>query len=133
VRLSGDVPAEVFLRELEEVREKGKDKPQTTARARFLQLFQQMADYGRVSPKRFSVEMQGLYAFKHEVRKVQIRFPCFPDGPDWILTHGFFKPGAKKGRGQWPENEVNRALEIRAEYFQKKQSATGQRNGKDSR
>jgi hypothetical protein len=118
IRLSGEIPAKAFLEgTLEEIREGGKDKPQSTATARFMVLFQNMADYGRVQAKRFSSEMDGLYAFKHEVRKTQIRFPCFQDGNKWILTHGFLKPGAKKGLGDWPSAEIDRAKEIRGEYF----------------
>lgn len=76
-----------------------------------------MANFGRLSPKRFDKEMRDLYAFKFEARNVQIRFPCFPDGRKWIVTHGFRKPGAKKGRGKWPQEEINRALEIQREYY----------------
>ncbi len=70
---------------------------------------EQMADYGSVSPKRFKKEMESFYAFRHEVRNVQIRFPCFQDGNRWVLTHGFIKPGAQKGMGEWPSAEVERA------------------------
>jgi hypothetical protein len=80
-------------------------------------LFQTMADHGRIQSKRFSSEMEGLYAFKHEVRNTQIRFPCFQDGNKWILTHGFIKPGAKRGLGDWPESEIEKAKQIRGEYF----------------
>ncbi len=61
VRANGDSPAKTFLEiDLENVREKGKDEPQATARARFMVLFQQMANYGRVSAKRFGKEMGNL-------------------------------------------------------------------------
>jgi hypothetical protein len=124
VRPNGRAPAEEFLdTELENVREKGKHEPQATARARFLALFQQMANHGELSGKRFGKEMGHLYAFKHEVRKLQIRFPCFQDGNRWILTHGFFKPGARKKKGTWPQSEVTRAEQIRSEYLQKKTEA----------
>jgi len=128
VRPSGEAPAKEFFETVcEEVREKGKNEPLATASARFAVLFQQMADYGRVSPKRFKSEMGRLFAFRHEVRNVQIRFPCFQDGNRWILTHGFIKPGARKGQGQWPENEVQRANDIMNEYFQRKERAAGGR------
>jgi hypothetical protein len=126
VRVSGKVPAQDFLdKDCEEIREKGKNHPQSTARARFMFLFQQMANYGveNVSHKRFKKEMDRFYAFKHEVKKVQIRFPCFQDGNKWILTHGFIKPGAQKGRGDWPKSEIERAEEIMSEYFQRKKAA----------
>lgn len=131
VRLSGESPARDFLEQtLEEVREKGKDQPQATARARFMVLFQQMADYGNVQAKRLGPEMDSLYAFKHEVKKIQIRFPCFQDGDKWILTHGFMKPGAKKGLGNWPPAEVARAQEIRGEYYQRKNALSAAAKGK---
>ncbi|HEY1379441.1 MAG TPA: hypothetical protein VGF55_21745 [Gemmataceae bacterium] len=124
MRPSGDAPAqEFFERDCEGIREKGKNHPEATARARFALLFQQMANHGSVSYKRFKKEMGALYAFRHEVKKLQIRFPCFPDGNRWILTHGFIKPGAKKKLGDWPESEVRRANEIMAEYLQRKSSA----------
>ncbi len=124
VCLSGEAPAEEFLQnELELIREKGKDDPQTTARARFMVLFQMMANYGRVSPKRFKKEMGKLYAFKHEVKNLQIRFPCFQDGHKWIVTHGFIKPGAQKKKGDWPDSEVARAEKIMAEYWARNKQA----------
>jgi hypothetical protein len=118
---SATVPAKDFLEgELEDIREKGRNDPQATARARFMMLFQQMAEYGRVSGKRFAKEMGKLFAFKHEVNNRQIRFPCFQDGKKWILTHGFVKPGAQKKKGKWPQSEINRAHEIEAEYWIRK-------------
>jgi hypothetical protein len=126
VRPSGEAPAkDIFETVCESVREKGKNEPLATASARFAVLFQQMADYGRVSPKRFKSEMGRLFAFRHEVRNVQIRFPCFQDGNRWILTHGFIKAGARKGQGQWPEGKVQRANDIMNEYFQRKERAAG--------
>jgi hypothetical protein len=125
---SGHCPAAEFLDEIESIREGAKSKPSSSAKARFLYLFQQMADYGRVSPKRFGPEMEGLFAFKHEVRNIQIRFPCFQDGNKWVLTSGFKKPGAKKGLGQWPESEVRKAKEIMAHY--KRQCEICRKGGK---
>jgi hypothetical protein len=129
VRENGECPAEDFLtRDLEDVREKGKDKAHSTARARFMALFQVMADIGQLSGSRFKGEMEGFFAFKHEVKNRQIRFPCFRDGRAWIITHGFFKPGARKGLGVWPENEIQRAKSIRREYFERKQQLSKSRN-----
>ena len=124
VRPSGRSPAKDFFeKDCERIREKGKEQPEATARARFAVLFQQMANYGNVSGKRFKKEMGRLYAFRHEVGNQQIRFPCFQDGNRWILTHGFIKPGAKRGKGKWPESEIRRAEEIMAEYLQRKKEA----------
>jgi hypothetical protein len=123
VRNSGQVPARDFLQnDLEQITEGGKHKPQATARARFMVLFQMMADSGSVPPKRFGKEMGRLFAFKHEVRNIQIRFPCFQDRKCWMLTHGFQKPGAKKKLGAWPKAEIDRAAEIKGEYYQQLQA-----------
>lgn len=116
---SGKSPAKSFFEnDCERIREKGGEDPQSTARARFAFLFQQMANYGPygLSPKRFKKEMGSLWAFRHEVANVQIRFPCFRDGNAWIVTHGFEKPGAQKGLGDWPESHIYRAQAIETEY-----------------
>lgn len=105
---SGDAPTKDFL------------EADETVAARFLVLFQNMANYGLVPPKRLKTEMDGLCAFRHEVGNRQIRFPCFQDGNRWIVTHGFVKPGAKNGKGKWPSSEVERAKNIRAEYWTRK-------------
>jgi hypothetical protein len=123
VRDSGVAPARDFLeRDLEQLKEGGKHKPQATARARFMVLFEMMANSGAVPSKRFGKEMGRLFAFKHEVRKVQIRFPCFQDGKRWMLTHGFIKPGAKKKLGNWPQTEVDRANAIKGEYYEQQKA-----------
>jgi hypothetical protein len=103
-------------------------------------LFQQMANSGNVSPKRFKKEMGPFFAFRHEVRNVQLRFPCFQDGNKWIITQGFIKPGAKGGLGAWPQSEIDRADELREVYFQRKKELekknppkAKETNGKDPR
>ena len=121
---TGKCPGQEFLDDdCEKIREKGRKKPgsyESSARAKFMVLFEQMARYGTVSPKRFKREMNNLFAFSHEVKNVQIRFPCFQDGKAWIVTHGFPKPGAQKGLGKWPDSEVKRAEELRGEYLTRK-------------
>ncbi len=107
------------------------DELDRLAVARFMNLFQQMADNGIVSQKRFKKEMGALSAFRHEVQNLQIRFPCFRDGNCWILTHGFIKPGAKKKLGQWPPTEVDRATRIMNEYLARKPEAD-QKNALES-
>jgi len=130
VRQNGACPGREFLDgECENIREGSKNKPESTARAKFEFLFQRMADYGDVSPKRFKKEMGKFYAFVNEVRNQLVRFPCFQDGSKWIVTHGFIKPGAKKGLGNWPDAEVRRAEEIMGEYFFRK-NILGKRPGK---
>jgi hypothetical protein len=121
VRSSGNCPAQSFLNDdCEQIREGGKGEPESTARAKFQFLFQQMANYGNIAPKRFKKEMGKFFAFRHTVRNVQIRFPCFVDGDKWIVTHGFSKPGAQRGLGTWPSSEVKRAEELMREYFKRK-------------
>lgn len=109
IRTSGAMPAEKFLRELE------------NDAARFLVLFHEMAALGHVlNSARFSQEEGKIYAFKNRLPKKnkQVRFPCFQIGNRWLLTHGFFKPGAKKGRGKWPRAELDRAKQIMGEHMQ---------------
>lgn len=107
---SGRKPALEFIEE---------QRPEV--QAPFLVLFQHMANYGAVQAKRFKKEMGKLYAFRHEIGKRQIRFPCFLDGNRWIITHGFVKPGSK-GMGKWPPDQVNRAERIQAEYWERKRA-----------
>lgn len=111
VRPSGDVPARDFL-----------NGETAETQAKFLVLFQAMANLGWLSPKRFKKEMDDLWAFRHEVQNRQLRFSCFQDGNRWIVTHGFVKPGAQKGKGKWPQSEVTRARRIRDEYLSRKTS-----------
>jgi len=109
IRQSGTMPARDFLLGL------GDDA------ARFLTLFQEMADLGHVlNPARFSQEDRKIYAFKHRPARTnrQVRFPCFQVGDRWLLTHGFFKPGAQRGRGRWPQRELDRAWQIRGEHIE---------------
>lgn len=132
VCISQKVPAQEFLeQELRRLCPKGKDQPGASAEAKLLALFERMAEYGPsvFSDDRFGKEgALGMYAFKHEVCGKLIRFPCFQDGKRWLLTHGFFKPGAQKKKGKWRASEVNRALEIKAEYVAKKQQITKRNN-----
>lgn len=104
------MPSAKFLRELDDL-----------DAARFLVLFQEMAEHGHVlNSARFSQEEGKIYAFKHRLPKKnkQVRFPCFQIGNRWLLTHGFFKPGAKKGRGKWPRAQLDRAKRIMGEHMQ---------------
>lgn len=121
VRESGACPGRHFWEvDCEAIHEGSKRKPKPTARAKFAVLFQEMADNGAISPKRFKKEMGTFFAFSHEVRNIQLRFPCFQDGTKWIVTSGFPKPGAQSGLGKWPDSEIKKAEEIKAEYFSRK-------------
>ncbi len=115
VREAGSVPAQKFW-----------DKLPKKVQAKFVVLFRQMVDQGKVSAKRFKSEMEGLSAFRTEINKKQYRFPCFQDSSDgsrWIITHGFVE------KGGWPQNEIDRAKDIRAEYEQRKRLFEAAKDG----
>jgi hypothetical protein len=121
VRTNGSCPGrEFFEGECKEIREGPKTKPESSAHDKFMLLFQQMSEHENLSPKRFKKEKGKFFAFSHEVKNIQIRFACFLDGSRWVITHGFCKPGSKKGLGKWPEAQNMRAEEIRDEYFIRK-------------
>lgn len=111
VRASGESPAEQFLLgELAQTHEKKKD-PQSSATARFLVLFQMMANYGRVSPKRFKKEMASdpLSVFS---RWRQMDFDT--------RVH---QTGCAEEVGRLAREEVTRAEELMAEYWRRKKQA----------
>lgn len=106
-RTSGARPAEEFLEEL------GLDA------AVFLALFEQMAENGRTNnPSHFSPEAGAIYSFKDKLgNNRQVRFPCFQIGNRWLLTHGFYKKGAQRGRGKWRREDVEKAENIMNEHL----------------
>jgi phage-related protein len=82
------------------------------ARARAEVLFRKMADVGEIRNElHFRHEGDGIYCFKPG----QHRFPCFRDGRDVIVTHGF-----KKQRDKMPKGEFERAREARRRYEEAK-------------
>lgn len=119
MRANGKFPAEEFL-----------DGLSPADRAIFIDLFQQMADFGHThNPSRFSHERGKIYGFKAKARSNKlIRFACFQRSNRWILTHGFFKPGAQKGRGAWPPEELDKADRIMSEHLTHEADRTS-RNG----
>ncbi|MEX2141310.1 MAG: type II toxin-antitoxin system RelE/ParE family toxin [Pirellulales bacterium] len=107
VRTSGAVEAREFLNTLDR-----------KVRAKFLALFGQMAKFGWIAnPSRFSHEADKIYGFKFNHQNQLIRFPCFQIANRWLLTHGFRKPGAQRGRGSWPKRELEKAKEIMKEHL----------------
>jgi hypothetical protein len=82
---------------------------------RLTAIFENIADYG-YSP-RMSPERGDIYGIKWEFSKKLIRIGCFQLGKCWILTHGFFKPGAQKKRGVWSKEQLDRADRIMAEHL----------------
>jgi len=107
--------AEEWLSSLE--KEIGK-KEASKVRAKFKALFAQMAANGEIpNDSRFSNERGDIYGFKYEYKKRLYRIACFQDGDVWVLTHGFVKPGAQKGKGKWPTTELDRADRIQKEHL----------------
>jgi hypothetical protein len=123
VRASGKCPSGDFLSlDLKKLKVKDPDDPEATATDVMFALFDEMARQGKLLDKNFGKEPGKLWAFKAEVNNKLIRFPCFRDGSELILTHGFFKHGAQKGKGKWRQEEIDRANEIMAEYWIRKGS-----------
>jgi hypothetical protein len=87
------------------------------AKAKFVWLFTQMATRGRITKaNRFSRESGKVYGFKYNVSNHLLRIACIQDGKTWVLTHGFDKPGAQKGKGAWPPEEITRATRLMEEH-----------------
>ncbi len=120
ISANGKALAEMFFDGLPDLLGRGKgtklglgDK----AKAKFAVIFQTLANTGTVPNRsRFSPEQGKIYGVKHEQGKKLIRFACFQEGNCWVLTHGFFKPGAKKDLGKWPQEQIKRAERIMAEH-----------------
>lgn len=108
-------PSHEFLEELSVVRT---HNGASDVRNEFYALFQAMANFGEqgIPRGKFKSEPGKLFAFSLELNNVQYRFPCFKDRSEWIITHGFIKPGAKRGKGKWPRPEIERANRIMGEY-----------------
>lgn len=113
--------AEAFLEALPGTLGKGKGGKKgigEKAYAKFMVLFQTLANRGSIpNPSRFSVEDDHIYGVKFNIANRLIRFACFQDGNSWVLTHGFFKPGAQRGKGKWPKSEIEKAELIRVEHL----------------
>ena len=78
-------------------------------RAKVKALFLRMANNGEISnTEHFKSEGEGIFCFK----RYQIRFPCFFDGPDVVITQGFTKKSQKI-----PPDELVRAKRIRKQYL----------------
>jgi hypothetical protein len=76
-----------------------------------------MANVGQIrNETKFSIESGEIYGFKVSQGNKLIRFACFQEGRCWVLTHGFFKPGAQRGKGKWPPSEISKAERIMKEH-----------------
>jgi len=115
---NGICRTEDFLNDEMEKIKLGKNKG--TAFDLCMEAFEELARCGALPPKRFKGEPDGFTAIRLVIQNRQIRFPCFQDDNCWLITHGFFKPGAQKKLGQWPTEELNRAKRLRTEYFTRK-------------
>jgi hypothetical protein len=110
---AGKYEAEEFL-DVTLLREFGKTNGPKVQK-RVVAILENISDYGespRLEPKRGSI-----FGIKFEFSSRPIRFACFLNGKCWVLTHGFFKPGAKKKRGPWPIRELDRADRIMVEHL----------------
>jgi hypothetical protein len=118
IRTSGKMEAKEFLLSLKESSDfHGKGE---LVERKFKVLFQQMANAGRVRKKsQFSQEDGKIYAFKYELFNQLIRIPCFSHGRSWVLTHGFFKPGAQSGKGKWRSEVIDKANQIMREHIKR--------------
>jgi hypothetical protein len=123
VTADGKCPTSIFLAEELDKVVVSKNPITTTAADKCSGWFELLADEGKLPAKRFRSEADGFLACCFEIRNKQIRFPCFRDGNCWIITHGFFKPGAQKGLGKWPTEQINRANRFRTEYWERKSQA----------
>lgn len=85
------------------------------AQEKLLAIFEYITENGY--SHRMSPEREPIHGIKLEFKKKLIRFACFRDGRAWVLTHGFFKPGAQKKLGKWPPTQLDRAERIRTEHL----------------
>lgn len=113
VTASGKCEGKDFYNSL--VREFGASDGKKVQR-RFLAIFSDIADSG-YSPKMSPEPEKKIHGIKWEFKKKQIRFACFQDGRTWVITSGFFKPGAQKKLGDWPPEQLMRAKRIRIEHL----------------
>jgi hypothetical protein len=78
--------------------------------AKMLALFRRAADVGWMNinnREKFKKIADGWYEFKSH----QIRMPCYPNGHQLIVTHGF-----KKKKDDFPSSEISHAEMIKSEH-----------------
>ena len=93
VRSDGSRPAATFL-----------EGCSNSDQAKLIALFERMAEHGRIHhPEKFKKLKDDIWEFK----SFQIRMPCFRDGQEWVLTHGFTKK-----KNKTPKSEIQRAIDI---------------------
>jgi hypothetical protein len=108
---NGKFEAEIFFRDFVHVFGKKNGKK---VQDQFLAICKDISDHGW--SRRMSPERGEIHGIKWEFSKKLIRFGCFLNGKCWVVTHGFFKPGAQKGLGSWPTEQLDRADRIMAEH-----------------
>lgn len=100
-RANGSSPAREFIESLD-MGDQGK----------LFAMFQRMADVGQISNRQKFKKLDGkIFEFK----SYQIRMPCFRDGLQWVITHGFVKK-----RDRVPPAEIVRANAIMNEDLQRR-------------
>lgn len=84
---------------------------------KLLRLFERMALHGEVRGGEKFHQLEGpIWEFK----SYQIRIPCFREGKEWVLTHGFVK---KADWGRKFDGEIRRALRIRDEDLNRRRKS----------
>jgi hypothetical protein len=115
IALNGKCDSEKFFH-VEIVRKFGKTLGENL-QFKLMAIFEVISNYGN-SPK-MSLERKPIHGIKLEYKKSLVRIACFQQGRSWVLTNGFFKPGAQKGLGAWPTEELDRADRIMNEHIKR--------------
>jgi len=117
VRLDGSKWAKVFLEGIKSSSDfHGKG---VEVERKLRTFFQQVANIGRCrKSSQFGPEQDGFHAFKLDAFNHLIRIPCFKHAGAWVLTHGFCKKGAQRGKGKWRPSDIATAKLIMREHIQ---------------
>ena len=72
-------------------------------------LFNRLVTHGKIrNEQQFKYIDKEIWEFKCN----QVRMPCFKDGNDWVLTHGFIKK-----QNKWPKGMFQKTLKIKEEHI----------------
>src|SRR4051812_35392914 len=94
VCLDGKCEAEAFFH-VKVIREFGRAIGEDLQR-KLMAVFEDISHHGY--SRKMSPERKPIHGIKLEFRKKLVRMACFQHGRSWVLTNGFFKPGAQKKR-----------------------------------
>jgi len=102
-RKNGALPAKEFLLSLD-----------IGTRVKFARLLDWLLEQGKITNVQKLKKLQGKSEL-WEFRVLPYRLFAFQDGNTWVLANGFEKKADKT-----PQVEINRGVEIRKEYFERK-------------